>query len=68
MSPDIVEQLRHLDAMVFEVERLEALILQLDSTLADVETAKRKGYWDRDRRYLKDEADAIRNRERIPAG
>lgn len=38
---------------------LEDLILQLDSTLADIETAKRKGYHLRDTRKLRDFADRI---------
>lgn len=42
--------------------RLEDLILQLDSTFADLEAAKRKGYLTRDLPLLKAEADDIRRR------
>ena len=44
--------------------KLEDLILQLDSTLADIEAAKRKGYLTRDLPLLKAAADEIRTRRR----
>lgn len=39
---------------------LEDLILQLDSTFADIETARRKGYLRRDMPKLRAAADRIR--------
>jgi hypothetical protein len=42
------------------VKRLENLILQLDATLSDIETARAKGYLARDMPLLHKEADAIR--------
>jgi hypothetical protein len=43
---------------------LEDLILQLDSTFADIETARRKGYMARDMPRLRAEADHIRQERR----
>jgi hypothetical protein len=40
-------------------EELEDLIVQLDCTLADMETAKRKGYLRRDLATLREEANRI---------
>ena len=45
------------------LRELEDLILQLDSTFADLETAKRKGYLTRDLPRLRQEANRI-NAER----
>ncbi|WP_041357563.1 hypothetical protein [Nitrobacter hamburgensis] len=42
------------------VKRLENLILQLDATFSDIETARAKGYLARDMPLLHKEADAIR--------
>ncbi|MEP2085059.1 MAG: hypothetical protein ABJP87_04455 [Bauldia litoralis] len=42
------------------IKELEDLILQLDSTFADIETARRKGYLRRDMPKLRAEADRIR--------
>jgi hypothetical protein len=47
------------------VRKLEDLILQLSSTLADIEVAKQKGYLSRDLPVLHQMADTIRaNREK----
>ena len=43
---------------------LEDLILQLDSTFADLESARRKGYLRRDLPRLRAEADRIRQERR----
>jgi hypothetical protein len=42
------------------VKRLEDLIMQLDSTFSDIETARDKGYLARDMPALHMEADRIR--------
>ena len=41
------------------IEELESLLLSLDSTFADVEVAKRKGYYTRDIARVRAEADRI---------
>jgi hypothetical protein len=46
------------------IKRLEDLILQLDSTFSDLETAKRKGYLARDMPRLHKVADGIRDRRK----
>jgi hypothetical protein len=46
------------------VKRLEDLILQLDSTFSDIETARAKGYLARDMPVLHKEADRIRDSRR----
>ena len=46
------------------IAELEDLILQLDSTFADIETARRKGYLQRDMPRLRAEADRIRAEHR----
>lgn len=46
------------------VKSLEDLILQLDSTLADMEAAKRKGYLQRDLPVLRATAERIRRQRR----
>ena len=46
------------------IAELEDLILQLDSTFADIETARRKGYLRRDMPRLRAEADRIRAEHR----
>lgn len=46
------------------IAELEDLILQLDSTLSDIETARRKGYLRRDMPRLRAEADRIRAEHR----
>ena len=46
------------------IAELEDLILQLDSTFADIETARRKGYLQRAMPRLRAEADRIRAEHR----
>lgn len=46
------------------VAELEDLILQLDSTFADLDTARRKGYLRSDLPRLRAEADRIRQKRR----
>lgn len=46
------------------VVELEDLILQLDSTFADLDVARRKGYLQRDMPRLRAEADRIRAERR----
>lgn len=46
------------------IEELEDLILQLDSTFADIETARHKGYMARDMPRLRAESDRIRRERR----
>jgi hypothetical protein len=50
------------------IAELEDLILQLDATLADLESSKRKGYLVRDQKRLRAEADRIyaARRRRVP--
>jgi hypothetical protein len=48
-----------------KLKEYEDLLLQLDSTLADMEAAKRKGYLARDLPLLRATADAIRARRRV---
>ena len=50
------------------ITELEDLILQLDATLADLESSKRKGYLVRDQQRLRAEADRIyaARRRRVP--
>lgn len=43
---------------------LEDLIIQLDSTLADLESSRRKGYLARDLKRLREEADRIHAKRR----
>jgi hypothetical protein len=50
-------------------EEYEDFLLQLDSTFADMETAKRKGYLQRDRHLLKAVAnDIYQRRDMIRSG
>lgn len=46
------------------IVELEDLILQLDSTFADLDAARRKGYLRRDLPRLRTEADRIRKERR----
>ena len=43
---------------------LEDLIIQLDSTFADLESSRRKGYLSRDLKRLREEADRIHAKRR----
>lgn len=52
------------DQLVIRIVELEDLILQLDGTFADIETARRKGYLRRDLPKLHAEADRIRDKRR----
>jgi hypothetical protein len=50
------------------VKRLEDLIVQLDATFSDIETARAKDYLARDMPLLDKEADAIRTSRRAHDG